>query len=543
ALCRTRDGVILAGTPEGLVRVRFEDEVFISEPVALGQAPSTNVLLLKPVEDRVLIGTDRGAGVLEAATVTWYKPEPGSIITGVTAGAEMSGAVWFGGSVGLMKVQGDKLVLEEREAQQKHGWVQALTGLEKSHLIGGSKGLSQRSATEDQVLMSDIWVNSLYLTAGLMNIPDAVPDRRPELDQIDKVAQVLAEMGERGGWSDELREYNEMTTWFQNPANFNHPDWERRGMEMFNRLSQIPEVAMQIKPIRLPLLKGLWIGTQENGLLLWSNDGKQRHFTLDNSPLPSNRITAIDGLENGETWIGTQDAGLARYRSQTVNPSQAAQTVYEGPATVLKILGDRLMLGTEREGLRVYDPVSLELLARYDSSAVAGFHWRVTGVELDPKGALWVSGDRGVWRFDGAKWQTFDARHGLATDVVRLLEVDSDGRVFAVCGTEGMPSEQLYQFDGTKFVSYGKKTVRTILGRQGQERTTGLAFLGLQKTYLRNFDLNNASVSLGLYDQEKSSDLIAGLLATPYFLLLGHANGTLSIFDGEGFKPVSENGP
>ncbi len=542
ALCRTAEGHILAGTPEGLVRVRYEDDTFLVEMMKIGQAPSTNILLLKPVGDKVLIGTDRGAGYLEGTAVTWLKPEPGAIITGVSAGIEAAGTTWFGSSVGLMKAQGEQLFLETSDQQQKHGWVQSLLALSKGYLIGGAKGLFMRDESEERCLMSDIWVSSLYLTAGMNELPGSIPDRRPDVEQLDRLAGLLAQH-EKAGPSEALKTYNEQTSWFQNPANWNDPQWEKRCYEMYDKMMQIPELRPELIKIRLPLLKGLWIGTQEDGVLLWSNDGKQRHFTSSNSRLTSNRITAIDGLENGETWIGTQDAGLVRYRSHMFDPTQATQAVYSGKTTVLKLLGERLMVGTEREGLRVYDPVSLECLAHYQPSSVPNFHRRVSGVALDPKGALWVSGDRGVWRFDGSAWQGYDARHGLASDAVRLLEVDADGRVFAVCGSEGMLSEQLYQFDGSRFVGYGKQTVRSFLGMSGKDRSDGLGFLGLQNTYMRSFDLKTASVSLGLYDAENSSDVIDALLATPYYLLFGVSGGKLAIFDGEGFKPVSARGP
>lgn len=60
-----------------------------------------------------------------------------------------------------------------------------------------------------------------------------------------------------------------------------------------------------------------WMGTEGNGLYLFSSDGLEtiHHFTTSNSPLPSDYIysVAIDP-ETGEIFAGT-DAGLVSYRS------------------------------------------------------------------------------------------------------------------------------------------------------------------------------------------------------------------------------------
>ena len=68
-----------------------------------------------------------------------------------------------------------------------------------------------------------------------------------------------------------------------------------------------------------------WIGTNENGLYLISDDNMEmvHHFTSDNSPLLSNNIQslAIDGT-TGEVFIGT-DYGLCSFMSDATDPSDS----------------------------------------------------------------------------------------------------------------------------------------------------------------------------------------------------------------------------
>ena len=66
-----------------------------------------------------------------------------------------------------------------------------------------------------------------------------------------------------------------------------------------------------------------WVGTVDNGLYLVSADGLQtiHHFTMENSPLPSNSIVSIAYEETaGEVFIGTS-AGLVSYMSDATEPS------------------------------------------------------------------------------------------------------------------------------------------------------------------------------------------------------------------------------
>ena len=66
-----------------------------------------------------------------------------------------------------------------------------------------------------------------------------------------------------------------------------------------------------------------WVGTIDNGLYLVSADGLEtiHHFTMENSPLPSNNIVSI-AIEprSGEVFIGTS-AGLVSFMGDATEPS------------------------------------------------------------------------------------------------------------------------------------------------------------------------------------------------------------------------------
>jgi hypothetical protein len=79
-----------------------------------------------------------------------------------------------------------------------------------------------------------------------------------------------------------------------------------------------------------------WIGTDRGGVFLFSPDGTKQiyHFTIDNSPLFSNRITAlaINPL-TGEVYIGT-DKGILSFKSVATEGGDSFSDVYAYPNPV-----------------------------------------------------------------------------------------------------------------------------------------------------------------------------------------------------------------
>ena len=68
-----------------------------------------------------------------------------------------------------------------------------------------------------------------------------------------------------------------------------------------------------------------WIGTQNNGIFLISEDGKEtiQHFTTNNSPLPSNYIQSIAiNSSTGSVFIGTS-LGLIEYGGDATEPENS----------------------------------------------------------------------------------------------------------------------------------------------------------------------------------------------------------------------------
>lgn len=93
---------------------------------------------------------------------------------------------------------------------------------------------------------------------------------------------------------------------------------------------------VQINAIAIDGANRKWIATQTSGVYLISADNQEtlEHFTLDNSPLPSNNVIslAIDS-HNGTVYIGTE-RGLMAYGGVATQGSESFSNVYAYPNPV-----------------------------------------------------------------------------------------------------------------------------------------------------------------------------------------------------------------
>lgn len=105
-----------------------------------------------------------------------------------------------------------------------------------------------------------------------------------------------------------------------------------------------------------------WIGTENSGIIVLSQDGKETEleFNESNSPLPSNAINsiAIDD-QSGEVYISTSN-GLVSYRSEVVNGSENLSNIkvfpnpirpdYTGPITISGLRDNTTVKITDVQG-------------------------------------------------------------------------------------------------------------------------------------------------------------------------------------------------
>jgi ligand-binding sensor domain-containing protein/signal transduction histidine kinase len=224
----------------------------------------------------------------------------------------------------------------------------------------------------------------------------------------------------------------------------------------------------------------LWIGVL-GGLYKFHS----RAFTIYRveDGLGSNVVRPIVRDHRGWLWVGTS-AGLSRFdgsRWRTFTRRDGLADDY-----VFALLEDRqgwLWIGT-RAGIMLFDgarfrkdPMLSRLgltvaLAQDPAGAIwiatlpgGVFKWegsrlepvRVEGqtfsnarILVDRRGWIWISGDRGLSRWDGRSWRTYTTRDGLASDHPYFLCEDTRGHIwFGYHSSHGVT-----RFDGTTFRHY-----------------------------------------------------------------------------------------
>ncbi|MCU4155207.1 T9SS type A sorting domain-containing protein [Carboxylicivirga sp. A043] len=136
-----------------------------------------------------------------------------------------------------------------------------------------------------------------------------------------------------------------------------------------------------------------WIGTENSGLYLVSEDGLKTYhtFNTNNSPLPSNSITSIAILPvTGEVFIGTAK-GIVSYKAKAIEGEGSFNKVYAypnpvrndfiGEITITGLMENSIVKITSISGKLVHETTSLGGKAYWDGTNFKGEKVK-TGVYL-----------------------------------------------------------------------------------------------------------------------------------------------------------------
>ncbi len=127
-----------------------------------------------------------------------------------------------------------------------------------------------------------------------------------------------------------------------------------------------------------------WIGTQNSGVFLVSEDGTEQfnNFNTENSPLPSNEIKSISiDNESGEVFIATGN-GLMSYRGEAIEGKaffndvytfpNPVESDYSGPITITGLVENSIVKITDIAGNIVTELKSLGGQAIWDGKNLNG---------------------------------------------------------------------------------------------------------------------------------------------------------------------------
>lgn len=136
-----------------------------------------------------------------------------------------------------------------------------------------------------------------------------------------------------------------------------------------------------------------WIGTADSGVFLVSPNGQETkyHFTITNSPLPSNTINDIDiNSATGEVFIATSK-GIVSFKGTATGSNENLNDVfvypnpvrpeYEGTVKISGLLNKATVKITDIEGNLVYETTSEGGTIEWDTTAF-GKHKVASGVYM-----------------------------------------------------------------------------------------------------------------------------------------------------------------
>jgi hypothetical protein len=127
-----------------------------------------------------------------------------------------------------------------------------------------------------------------------------------------------------------------------------------------------------------------WIGTEDSGVYLVSEDGLKTYqtFNIKNSPLPSNTITSLAITPHtGEVFIGTAK-GIVSYKARATEGNEEFSKVYaypnpvredySGEITITGLVQNSIVKITTVSGKLVHETISLGGVAYWDGTNFSG---------------------------------------------------------------------------------------------------------------------------------------------------------------------------
>ena len=387
SIAQTRDGFLWLATDFGLQR--FDGVRFTSwEPPPGSSLPGVAVTLLAARDGSLWIGTDRGLARWNDGVLSAYRELDGELVSALAE--DRRGTVWAGtngrgDSAKLCSIQGETIDCDGDE---------------------GTLGRFVLALHEDE--SGELWVGA---ATGLWRWGEAAPTQYAVAGPFSDV-NALVDDGRGAIVVATTRQLGRLVDGTLEPF---HVD---TGLE-------------QVTPTSLLRDRrgGLWIGTQDNGVL-HVHDGRTHRFGRVDG-LSGTTVVDIFEDREGNVWVATL-GGLDRFRDIAVGRLSTGEGLSNDPVlSVLATSAGDVWMST------------LSGLERWSEEVVQGYtlpgpgaNGGVGSLFEDSLGRIWASSLLGLFSFEPGA--TRPVRAGLPTRYVQAFAEDAGGTLWVSDQTSGL---------------------------------------------------------------------------------------------------------
>lgn len=194
--------------------------------------------------------------------------------------------------------------------------------------------------------------------------------------------------------------------------------------------------------------QGVWISiTDGDGLLFF--DGNI--FAKQDIPATIRFIFDLKIDQVGNLW-GASDTGIFMYDGISWQTYNAGDSLLNDATSSIAVASDgSLWFGTE-QGISYFDDNDWGSLIATDPKDSIPITWSISDVAFTPNGGIWLATNSGALYFDGKDWKKFTTKDGLPDNVVRDIDIASDGTIWVRSMHD--TTDTISSFDGTKWTVY-----------------------------------------------------------------------------------------